>query len=338
MYEKAEPVRSPLSGQTSGLPPQPSRVHQTRIRHGNDASDKLREDQKVSSHTYEEAENVKHHVAYTSAERTYLDGTSGNRDLCSSNRSHRSCLAACIAVLLSLVAVGLAPLTFTNKEEIYQLSTTVDALKRIQYNMSTTVSTLKRRQDDMATTVDVLKRHQDDMRQMSTSLEALKRDLDKERSRTAALDQHLHDIISCPKGYTMWRDVCYKAFNTRKNFSEAAVSCRADGGTLAMPRDAETNVFLVSLYRAVREDSSFWFGLHDQRQEGRFEWVDGSALGTYNSWGPSQPNDDGGDGDCVLYSPHEEGMWFDAPCTYLYVSFICQAAPGIHTSYNRTIS
>ncbi|KAI8483310.1 hypothetical protein Bbelb_389140 [Branchiostoma belcheri] len=250
------------------------------------------------------------------------------------------------------VAVGLAPLTFTNKEEISQLSTTVDALKRIQYNMSTTVSTLKRRQDDMATTVDVLKRrqddmattvdvlkrHQDDMRQMSTSLEALKRDLDKERSRTAALDQYLHDIISCPKGYTMWRDVCYKAFNTRKNFSEAAVSCRADGGTLAMPRDAETNVFLVSLYRAVREDSSFWFGLHDQRQEGRFEWVDGSALGTYNSWGPSQPNDDGGDGDCVLYSPHEEGMWFDAPCTYLYVSFICQAAPGIHTSYNRTIS
>ncbi|XP_066301791.1 tetranectin-like [Branchiostoma lanceolatum] len=72
-------------------------------------------------------------------------------------------------------------------------------------------------------------------------------------------------------GYTMWREICYKAFNTRKTFSEAAAACGEDGGTVAMPRDNETNAFLISLHNAVNDEGNFWFGLHDQREEGSFE-------------------------------------------------------------------
>ncbi|XP_078658202.1 uncharacterized protein LOC144903689 [Branchiostoma floridae x Branchiostoma belcheri] len=121
MYEQAEPVRSPFSGpdsrKTSG-PPQPRPVQQSgshgRVRHGNGASDKQQEDQDTSSHTYENAEEVKRHA--TSADRAYPGGASGRRGVCSFLRARRSWLAAGIAVLLSLGAVGLAPLTFSNKQ------------------------------------------------------------------------------------------------------------------------------------------------------------------------------------------------------------------------------
>ncbi|XP_035694120.1 alpha-N-acetylgalactosamine-specific lectin-like [Branchiostoma floridae] len=246
-------------------------------------------------------------------------------------------MTAGIAVLLSLVAVGLAPLTFINKEEIYGLSTAFDTFKRDQDNMSTivddigaTVDALKRDQDDirkLSTTVDVLKRDQDEMRQLSTILDALKRDLDNVHSRIATFGSCLH-------GYTAFRGICYKAFNRLNIFSGAAAACRQDGGTLAMPRDAETNAFLISLYKSVRANGPFWFGLHDQREEGSFEWVDGSALGTYNSWGVEQPDDKWGKEDCVYYSWTSTNIvkgwkekWNDAPCNEQH-RFICQAVPG----------
>ncbi|XP_019644093.1 PREDICTED: C-type lectin-like [Branchiostoma belcheri] len=127
----------------------------------------------------------------------------------------------------------------------------------------------------------------------------------------------------------MWREVCYKAFNKMKTYSEAAAACRADSGTLAMPRDAETDAFLISLYKSVSDHWNFWIGLHDQREEGRFEWVDGSPLGSYSSWGPEEPNNFFGMQDCVCYSsmPHEKDKWDDQQCFMLYY-FICQAAPA----------
>ncbi|XP_078572995.1 alpha-N-acetylgalactosamine-specific lectin-like [Branchiostoma floridae x Branchiostoma japonicum] len=136
-------------------------------------------------------------------------------------------------------------------------------------------------------------------------------------------------ISSCPNGYTTWNGICYKAFNTLKTFSDAAVACGEDGGTLAMPRDAETNAFLISMYKSVSNRARFWFGLHDQREEGSFEWVDGSALGTYSSWGPGQPDNYGGNEDCVVYiaASSRKDKWGDYLCDVL-IRFICQIVPG----------
>eukprot|EP00058_Branchiostoma_floridae_P007217 XP_002592705.1 hypothetical protein BRAFLDRAFT_67145 [Branchiostoma floridae] len=451
MYKQAEPVRPPFprpdSGQTSGPPPQPPPVHQGgshgRVRHGNGASDDVQEGLGESSDTYEQAEEVKRHATYTSADRTYPGGASGRRALCSFIRSHRSYMAAGIVLLLGLLVVGLAPLTFINKErdrdDIRQLSTTVDALKRDQDDMrqlsatvdalkrdqddirqlsttvdalkrdrdamrqlSATVDALKRDQDDirqlsatvdalkrdlgdmgqLSTTVDALKHDQDDIRQLSTTVDALKRDRDDMRqlfatvdalkrdqddirqlsatvdalkrdlgdmrqlsttvdalkvdleigpSKTTALEQRRHEECktpaSCPKGYQVFSGICYKAFrNTPKSFSDAATTCRQHGGTLAMPRDAETNAFLRSLYKGSYF-MAIWFGLHDQRKEGSFEWVDGSALGTYSNWARGQPNNLRNQ-DCVTYWCYitNNDEWNDEECNKRF-SFICQAVP-----------
>eukprot|EP00058_Branchiostoma_floridae_P025267 XP_002610757.1 hypothetical protein BRAFLDRAFT_91543 [Branchiostoma floridae] len=176
MYEQAEPVRTPSSGpgsrQTSEPPSQPPPVHQGgshgRVRHGNSA-DEWQGDQETSTDTYEEAEAVKTDATYTStsADGTNPGGPSGRRALCSFIRSHRYYLAAGIAVLLGLVAVGLAPLTFINKKEISELSVTFDALKCDLDNIS----------------------------QLSI---ALKRDLDIQQNMYAALEKRLHEMSKTP--------------------------------------------------------------------------------------------------------------------------------------------
>ncbi|XP_078687041.1 lithostathine-1-beta-like [Branchiostoma floridae x Branchiostoma belcheri] len=203
-------------------------------------------------------------------------------------------------------------------QEISQLSTAFDALKCDEH-------ALKRIQDDvrqLSATVDALKR---DKNALQRDQGALKRELDNERNRTAALEQGLLELnktlLSCPEGYTLWRRTCYKAFDTLETFSDAAGACRDDFGTLAMPRDAETNAFLISLYNSVSDDRGFWIGLHDQREEGRFEWVDGSAIGKYDSWRPGKPSNYLGDfadsKNCVAsdpFPPWGDTTWKDERC------------------------
>ncbi|XP_035688952.1 alpha-N-acetylgalactosamine-specific lectin-like [Branchiostoma floridae] len=144
---------------------------------------------------------------------------------------------------------------------------------------------------------------------------------------------------SCPRCYTMWNGICYKAFRNGKTFSDAAATCREDDGILAMPRDAETNAFLISLINQFASSvlgpgySSFWFGLHDRWEDGIFEWEDGSALGTYNNWAPGQPDNRRGNKDCVFYNHETAGrMWAVNSCSR-QLFFICQAVPECPVSW-----
>ncbi|XP_035674405.1 collagen alpha-1(I) chain-like [Branchiostoma floridae] len=142
------------------------------------------------------------------------------------------------------------------------------------------------------------------------------------------IDSSQSNAVFCPEGHRMWRGTCYSFFHdVHKTFNDAAATCRRDGGTLAMPRDAETNDYLaasMSKWKGRYGNDAFWFGLHDLRRRGSFEWMDGSALGSYNSWAPGKPGDKLGN--CVAYSPTERDQWLDKPCA-LRCHFICQAAP-----------
>ncbi|XP_078700178.1 uncharacterized protein LOC144926967 [Branchiostoma floridae x Branchiostoma belcheri] len=142
-------------------------------------------------------------------------------------------------------------------------------------------------------------------------------------------------VTACPKrSYRQWRGICYKAFGTHhdhKNFRDASATCRQDGVTLAMPRDAETNAFLMSLFKTTTGiDGGFWLGLTDKRKEGVFEWVDGTPLGPYSSWGPGQPRKDHMQAQlqgCVYMT--DSGKWFSIACAYhAYAYFMCQIIPG----------
>ncbi|XP_066291089.1 perlucin-like protein [Branchiostoma lanceolatum] len=129
-------------------------------------------------------------------------------------------------------------------------------------------------------------------------------------------------LVTCPDGYQKYRQICYKAFLSLKTFNDSALACQADGGTLAMPRDAGINDFLVSLILAAPGSDLFWFGLHDQREEGQWEWMDGTALGTgYSGWAYGEPSNLAGDQHCAMYLKR----WVDFQCERKFRS-ICQVA------------
>ncbi|XP_035672090.1 uncharacterized protein LOC118413054 [Branchiostoma floridae] len=92
------------------------------------------------------------------ADRTSQGGSGGRGALCSFILSNRSCMTAGIAVLVSLIAVGLVPLAVDINKE----------------------------------------RNEDDMRQLSTTVDALKLGLEKERNRTTALEQRLQEMNMTP--------------------------------------------------------------------------------------------------------------------------------------------
>ncbi|XP_066289159.1 uncharacterized protein [Branchiostoma lanceolatum] len=155
-------------------------------------------------------------------------------------------------------------------------------------------------------------------------------------SGQAVSDQYSCPVTSapgsaCPSGYQRYNGICYKAFNTRKNFLDASSTCVADGGTLAMPKGARTNAFLVNLKNAVDRSGLFWIGLVDQHQEGGWEWIDGRPLASYNAWGPGEPNNSG-DEDCAEFlpdsHPSKKNTWNDAPCSRADRKFICQKIPA----------
>ncbi|XP_078656974.1 uncharacterized protein LOC144903052 isoform X2 [Branchiostoma floridae x Branchiostoma belcheri] len=130
---------------------------------------------------------------------------------------------------------------------------------------------------------------------------------------------------TCPNEYHQFRQVCYKLFLTPKSFTNSAEICQAGGGTLAMPRDAGINAFLLNLI-AMHHPNNFWIGLDDQRNEGQWTWVDGTALGAgYAAWAPGEPNDMDGRQDCAYYWGARDYQWDDGQCNVFHrFSFICQ--------------
>ncbi|KAI8491947.1 hypothetical protein Bbelb_303200 [Branchiostoma belcheri] len=141
---------------------------------------------------------------------------------------------------------------------------------------------------------------------------------------------------SCPGGYSSLRGTCYKAFAISKVFWAANDHCNLEGGNLAMPKDAATNNFLISLMKPFKY-SFFWFGLHDLDKEGSFKWIDGTALGGFNWWNVGEPSNSNNIEDCAHYRC--EGKWNDMRCSKeLY--FFCQVAsascPGDYRKWRGT--
>ncbi|XP_019636936.1 PREDICTED: thyroid peroxidase-like [Branchiostoma belcheri] len=133
--------------------------------------------------------------------------------------------------------------------------------------------------------------------------------------------------VTCPAGYQSFQQNCFKAFSqTKPDYSWAMKACQAEGGRLAMPKDAATNAFLVQLKNAVRNDAAFYIGLSDQNAEGQWRFADGTALDSYSNWHPGEPNNAGHNEDCATLLPGSGGKWNDVPCSG-HRRYICQVPP-----------
>ena len=137
----------------------------------------------------------------------------------------------------------------------------------------------------------------------------------------------VYEGITCPDGWTVFRNNCFRVFNLQKTWAEAELACQDIDGHLAIIRDEEEEDAVRAL---VKYDWS-WIGLRYQSQKGSFIWVDGSNA-SYVNWLPGQPyvNDDYSSNDyssiyddhCVHISDLEDG-WYDQSCTYS-IEYICE--------------
>ncbi|XP_045675249.1 C-type lectin domain family 19 member A [Phyllostomus hastatus] len=148
----------------------------------------------------------------------------------------------------------------------------------------------------------------------------------------------LPQASQCPLFWTEFKGHCYRFFPLNKTWAEADFYCSAfsigwKSAKLASIHSWEENVFVYDLVNSCVPGipADIWTGLHDHRQEGQFEWTDGSSY-DYSYWAGSQP-DDGiharpGEEDCVQmwYRPTSAlRSWNDNTCSRKF-PFVCKIA------------
>ena len=84
-------------------------------------------------------------------------------------------------------------------------------------------------------------------------------------------------------------------------------------------------------------ERTFWIGLTDKRQEGRFRWTHLDSLTSYTKWNRGEPNNANSGEECVeVILPG--GKWNDASCD-LHRGVVCQYSdkkennPAMKTSF-----
>lgn len=99
--------------------------------------------------------------------------------------------------------------------------------------------------------------------------------------------------------------------------------CTAAGGDLLRIDDEAENAAVTQLAEPPSAVGGGWFiGLSDAASRGAFTWVDGGPL-TFTAWLAGEPNDGGGDEDCVEMDL-AGGGWNDVPCT-MTRAFVCES-------------
>lgn len=127
------------------------------------------------------------------------------------------------------------------------------------------------------------------------------------------------------------RTHCFFSDKTKVAWDTGNTNCVNAGAHAAtVASDAENHVIwdnFLDCNGACPND--VWLGLNDKATEGTFAWSDGEAV-SYTHWNTGEPNNGGGNEDCVeeLWTPAER--WADRDCS-LKFWFICEAEPRFAT-------
>lgn len=118
----------------------------------------------------------------------------------------------------------------------------------------------------------------------------------------------------------------YKVYPEWMTWQQARDRCLTLGGRLAVVRDRDTNDFLTGLVRDAKKEEA-WLGATDEVKEGKWVWVDGSAM-VYTNWDTAvqQPDNKDGAEHYLILRAGVFGKWSDQPniSTQFTPGFICQ--------------
>ena len=113
----------------------------------------------------------------------------------------------------------------------------------------------------------------------------------------------------------------YALCTTSAVYSVAEAACEALGvGLVTIEDDTENRAIAQLVYQNY--DTDLWIGYTDRREEGTWEWVDGT-VSEYTAWYSGEPNDSGGE-DCAAMYGTLGYVWNDLPCETYALPFLCE--------------
>uniref|UniRef100_A0A8C5N1P8 C-type lectin domain-containing protein n=1 Tax=Leptobrachium leishanense TaxID=445787 RepID=A0A8C5N1P8_9ANUR len=127
-------------------------------------------------------------------------------------------------------------------------------------------------------------------------------------------------VSTCDKEWKQFHRSCYYFTPSKSTWEVARSLCKEKGGDLAIIKSEKEQKFLASHIK----NFFYWIGLTDIKEEGKWLWVDGTALDTsVTFWKNGEPNNQGNE-DCGILYP--DGQWNDMICSDSTIYAICEKA------------
>ncbi|CAL1529464.1 unnamed protein product [Lymnaea stagnalis] len=116
---------------------------------------------------------------------------------------------------------------------------------------------------------------------------------------------------------------CYTYYNESLTWQEAKIRCEGRGQVLAA---VDSMIQIKEMLSRQGIGTQVWIGASDIAEEGKFVWVHSNQTAgeLVKLWEEDEPNDYGGDEDCVVVFVNFETN--DVPCHFNYTYF-CMETP-----------
>uniref|UniRef100_A0A087YD07 C-type lectin domain-containing protein n=2 Tax=Poecilia formosa TaxID=48698 RepID=A0A087YD07_POEFO len=153
--------------------------------------------------------------------------------------------------------------------------------------------------------------------------------------------------LTCEAGWEKHGGSLYYFNTSKSSWTDSRRSCADLGSDLVKIDSREEQVFLIGRVRDLMKDNQdkFWIGLTDSKEEGKWLWMDGSALDqSLSFWNQTQPDNKSpahsaeAEADYVRMGKKEKKggsddlkSWFDTSCKRPQKS-ICEKTAKLSSS------
>ncbi|XP_062595934.1 perlucin-like protein [Saccostrea cucullata] len=121
----------------------------------------------------------------------------------------------------------------------------------------------------------------------------------------------------CPLDWVAYDSNCIQFTKTQHTWTDAANACRNMGAHLVTVDTEAKDNFIKQFLNVFASEklTHWWIGGSDFAVEGTWQWIAGGTVGSYNGWGPGQP-DGNNTANCMSYKffNHTIIGWSDDVC------------------------
>jgi len=118
----------------------------------------------------------------------------------------------------------------------------------------------------------------------------------------------------CLPGWNLINKKCYKLIDQTVQFAAAHDLCKVMGGKLFEPTYRNVEIMVTEFYLATYQTDTFWLGITDKIDEGRYKYASTYKDIDYTNWAKTSFTDEADNKDnqdCVVLSG---GVWRDKDC------------------------